>query len=109
MTVQNLVDKLNLEIITNAPDMNISIDGCYACDLLSLAMANVEKANIWITVQTNMNILGIASLAEASCVLIAHDMNIPRNVIDKAIEEQICILRSDRAVYDLCVEIGKLI
>ena len=72
-------------------------------------MANVEKNNVWITVQTNMNILGIAALAESACVIVAHGMNIPEAVVNKAKEENICVLRSASPVYELCVEIGKLI
>jgi len=109
MNVQYLIDKLNLEIICPGNNLDNVVNGCYATDLLSLAMANVEKDNIWITVQTNLNILGIAALSEASCVIIAQNMNIPQSVIDKAHEEGICLLRTDMFVYDLCVEIGKLI
>lgn len=109
MTVQNLKDKLNLEIICPGNGLDCEINGCYATDLLSLAMANVEKDNLWITVQTNMNILGIAALSEAACVIIAQNMNIPQSVTDKAFEESICILRSELPAYELCLEIGKLI
>lgn len=109
MTVQNLTQKLNLEIICQGAGLDNEINGCYATDLLSLAMANVEKDNIWITVQTNMNILGIAALAESACVIIANSMNIPKAVTDKATQENICLLRSDLPVYELCLEIGKLI
>ena len=109
MNVQNLIDKLNLEVICDGGALETSIDGCYATDLLSLAMANVQKSNVWITVQTNMNILGIAALSESACIIIAQKMNIAQSVIEKAKEENICILRSDMPVYELCLEIGKLI
>lgn len=109
MTVQSLIEKLNLEIICDGIGLDTEIDGCFASDLLSLAMANVEKNNVWITVQTNMNILGIAALAESACVIIAQGMNIPDAVIQKAKEENICVLRSELPVYELCLEIGKLI
>ena len=109
MTVQNLIEKLNLEIISEGENLNAQICGCFASDLLSLAMANVQKDNVWITVQTNMNILGIAALAESACVIIAQGLNIPKAVVEKAKEENICVLRSNSPVYELCVEIGKLI
>lgn len=109
MTVQELINKLNIEIISEGGMLDADINGCYASDLLSLAMANVEKDNVWITVQTNMNILGIASLAESSCVIIAQGMNIPDAVIEKAREENICLLRTDMPVYELCLAIGRLI
>ena len=43
MTVQELVNKLNLKVVSGSEGLNREIDGCYATDLLSLAMANVEK------------------------------------------------------------------
>ena len=39
MTVENLKDKLNLEIICDGNNLSCEIEGCYATDLLSLAMA----------------------------------------------------------------------
>lgn len=109
MNVQKLTEVLKLEVICEASGLDAEINGCFAGDLLSLAMANVEKDNVWVTVQTNMNILGIAALAETSCVIIAHDMNIPQAVVDKAHEENICLLKSELSIYELCVEIGRLI
>jgi len=109
MNVQSLVDKLNLEVVCPGNGLNAEINGCFATDLLSLAMGNVEKDNIWVTVQTNMNILGIAALAETSCVIIANGMNIPQTVVQKAHEESICLLKTELPVYDLCLGIGKLI
>ena len=109
MNVQNLIDKLNLEIICDGNGLEGEIDGCYATDLLSLAMSNVRAGNVWITVQTNMNILGIAALTDTSCVIIAQNMNIPADVCSKAVEENICLLRSDMTVYELCKKIGALI
>ena len=109
MTVNDLINKLNLEIIHPGDKLNTEINGCYATDLLSLAMGNVESGNIWITVQTNMNILGIAALTDTSCVIIAQGMSVPSDVCSKAAEENICLLRTDRPMYELCTEIGGLI
>ena len=109
MTVKKLCENLNLEVLCEGTSYDSEINGCFATDLLSLAMGNVEKDNIWITVQTNMNILGIAALAETSCVIVANGMNISGAVVEKAHEENICLLKTGLPVYDLCVEIGKLI
>ena len=109
MNVQCLKDKLNLEVVCPGAGLNAEINGCFATDLLSLAMGNVEKDNIWVTVQTNMNILGIAALAETSCVIIANGMSIPDAVVQKAHDEGICLLKTELPVYELCLEIGKLI
>jgi len=109
LKVNELVQKLELEVLCEGESFFSDIDGCFAGDLLSLAMSNVRAGNVWITVQTNMNILGIASLTEASCTIVANGMNIPDAVIEKAKEENICLLRSEKGMYELCLSVGELI
>ncbi len=109
MKVNELVKKLELETLCEGESFLSEIDGCFAGDLLSLAMSGVRAGNVWITVQTNMNILGIASLTEAACTIVANGMNIPENVIEKAKEENICLLRSKKRMYELCLSVGELI
>ena len=109
MNVKELANELNLEIISDSGNMNQKVDGAFAGDLLSLAMSSVEKDNVWVTVQTNLNILAIASLTEASCVIVASSMNISDEVIQKAKDEEICLFRSKDNVYELCNKIGDII
>ena len=109
MNVKELADVLNLEIISEGVHFDASVDGCFAGDLLSLAMSGVESGDVWVTVQTNVNILGIAALTDAACVLVANGMNVPPEVSAKAQEEGICLLRSDKGTYELCCLIGETI
>lgn len=109
MTVNDIVKKLNLDVLADMNNAESDVTGCFAGDLLSLAMSSVNKGNVWITVQTNLNILAIASLTEASCIIIANSMNVSDAVIEKAKEEDICLLRSDKSIYELCNVIGDII
>lgn len=109
MTVRELAEVLNLEIISKGNHLDTNIQGCFAGDLLSLAMSGVHSSDVWVTVQTNVNILGIAALTDAACVIVANGMNIPSEVSAKAAEEEICLLRSDKGAYELCCLIGKSI
>ncbi len=107
MKVNELTKKLKLTVLCEGNNFNTEITGCFAGDLLSLAMSGVVSGNAWITVQTNMNILGIASLTESSCVIVANSMNIPEDVINKAKEENITLLKSEKTTYELCCLIGE--
>lgn len=106
MKVKELIEVLGLEVLSAGETADVSIGGCFAGDLLSLAMSGVTASDAWVTVQTNLNILGIAALTEASCVIVANSMNVPENVVEKAKEESICLLRSDKGMYELCCLIG---
>ena len=108
MTVEELCTKLNLEIVTDG-DKSKDIEGCYCSDLLSHCMSNITKNNLWITVQVNINIIAIAVLTELSAIIISQDMEIADNVIKKAEEEGIILLRSAIPSYELCLEVGKYI
>ena len=106
MNVNELKDKLGLEVV-NPGDMTREINGCYCSDLLSHCMSNITYGNLWVTVQVNVNIIAIAVLTELSAIILSQDMSIDENVLNKAKEENITVLKSPLASYELCLEIGK--
>jgi len=108
MTVNEYINKLSLEIVAEG-DLNKEIAGCYCSDLLSHCMSNIESGNVWITVQTNINIVAIAVLTELSCIVVAQEMPVDDAVVNKAVAEGITILRSPEAAYELCVKTGEVI
>ena len=109
MTVDNLVKELNLEILTENSDLEKDIKGCYICDLLSLAMSKVQSQDVWVTVQSNVNIVAVAVLTEASCILVAEGMNVEQSVIDKATSQDVIILRTEKSAFDVAMSIGNMI
>ncbi len=53
MKVKELVEKLNLKVLSGEKGLDREIDGCYISDLLSDVMGNAMEGNIWITLQTH--------------------------------------------------------
>lgn len=108
MKVSELKEKLNLEYASgfDAPDKDVA--GCYIGDLLSLAMAKVEENNVWITIQTNINVVAVASLKEAGCVIIADGFTIDEAVKAKADDEDIIILTSQDSAYEIAKKLAEL-
>ncbi|MBE7038317.1 MAG: AraC family transcriptional regulator [Ruminococcaceae bacterium] len=104
MNTLELEKILDLKCITQN-NLAKNISGCYISDLLSLAMGRVGEENVWITVQTNVNIVAIASLTEAACIIVPEDIKVPEDVVNKAKEEDIIIFSSSKTAY----EIAKLI
>ena len=107
MIIEDLVKVLDGEVLTETTDMGAAVTGCYVCDLLSLAMSKVSCGDAWITVQTNVNIVAVSVLTEATCVVVAEGMNVEDAVIEKANEENVVIIRTQKSAYDAAVEIGK--
>ena len=47
------------------------IGGVYIGDLLSWVMGRASADDAWITIMSNINVVAVASLADAACVLFA--------------------------------------
>lgn len=109
MTIENVIAVLNAVPLTAETDVSKEITGGYVCDLLSLAMGKVQAGDIWITVQTNVNIVAVASLTEAACVLVAENMNVEESVIKKAESEGVVLLRTDKNAYEAAAEVSRLL
>lgn len=102
MKVRELMEKLGAQTVTGEVGMDNEIAGGYCCDLLSWVMAHGSAGMAWVTVQTHMNVIAVATLHEMSCVVIPEGAQMDREVADKAAEEGIAVLCSDRPAYEIC-------
>lgn len=109
MKVSELIKSLNAKVYTGQEISDQKeIDGCFIGDLLSLAMAKVEEKNIWITIQTNVNIVAVASLADCGCIIIADGFLPDENTVEKAKQQDVIILGSDLSVYGVAKKLAEL-
>jgi len=92
MTVREIAEKLDLTFYTGEDGRERTAKGCYIGDLLSLAMSKVEADNVWITIQTNVNIVAVASLAEAACILIVDGCVPDEKTVERAKEQDIIVV-----------------
>ncbi len=109
MKVSELAEKFNLSYASGEAAYDREVNGCYIGDLLSLAMAKLDMENIWITIQTNINVVAVASLKDASCVIVADGFHLDEDAKAKAEAEEIIILETELSAYDMAkklVEIG---
>ena len=81
-------------------DETRDISGCYIGDLLSLAMSRVLKDNVWITIQSNINIVAVASLADAGCIVICDGFSPDSGVCERAKLQDVTILKTELSAYE---------
>ncbi len=103
--VSDLIKLLELELIAGEGGLDNTISGVYIGDLLSWVMAHLQAGNIWITIQTHVNILAVALLADASCIIIPEYAEIDSQTVEKANHEGIPLLRSKHSAYQLAIRI----
>ena len=106
MNVSELAAKTGCKIVCGAGGAEKEVHGCYIGDLLSLAMSKVQKDNVWITIQSNINIAAVATLTEAACIIICDGFMPDENTSQRADNEDIPILSSEESAYELAVKLS---
>ena len=101
MKLSELVDSLDLEVLTGNAGLDIEIQHGYVSDLLSDVIANIHEHSVWITIQRHINILGVARLKDVAAIIIPRSLQVEQEVIEKAKEEKIPILRTGRSAFEI--------
>ena len=108
MKVSDIAKSLALETIV-APAPEKEVTGVYSGDLLSFVMGRLKEGEAWITIMNNVNIVAVASLADASCIILTESSEISQDVIAKASQNDINIFRTDKTTYEMCCLFGELL
>ena len=107
MTVTELGEKLSLKKISEGEDREIA--SCYISDLLSRVLGGCKSGDVWITVQSSLNVVAVATMAEAACVILPEGVAVPGPVIQKAADENLMVFSSVEGAYELAKKIASLI
>ena len=102
MKVSELIGLIDAKNLTPGVDPDKEITCGYACDLLSWVMAHGEEGMAWVTVQTHLNVVAVAALAEMACVILPEDIVMDQEILDKANAEGMCVLSSPLTAYEIC-------
>ena len=109
MTVKEFSDKLNLTYLCNEANANSrEIDGCYCGDLLSWVMSRAEENNVWLTVMGNINSIGVAVLTDVACIVLTENAPLDDNAKQKADENGVIVLTTNKNSYEVAAEFSKL-
>jgi len=108
MTLRELSIALSLKNLGNDADLDRTPAGGYVGDLLSNVMRFAKEGNIWITIQTHINVIAVATLIGVSGIVFACGVNPPEETIEKAKIEHIAILSTDLDAFTLCGKIYEL-
>lgn len=109
MKLADLVRELSLEVKTYKQGLQNNVTGGYVSDLLSDVMANSKKDNIWITLQTHLNIVAVASLRTLSGIIIVGNRQVHEDTITRAETEKVTIMTTPMSAFEVAGKIYQLI
>jgi len=105
MKVNDLITQLNLKVLGGNNGLQKEVTGAYSSDLLSDVMGNIQDGQVWITLQTHLNVMAIASLRDASAIILVNNHQPAPDMLEKANEEAIPVLSTCEPTFEVA---GKL-
>ena len=106
-----LNDLMEKTVLTPAsPEMTLpeAFEGVYVGDLLSRAMSRVEEGCLWLTIMNNINVIAVASLADAAAVILCEDVRLTEDALEAACSKGVTVLYSSLGAYELSLVIGSV-
>lgn len=108
MTVEHFVNETGFGELC-MPDPGKEIDGVYIGDLLSWVMGNASTGNVWITIMSNINTVAVATLVDASCILLAEGVTPDDDALNAARAKGINILSTKLSAYEAALKISEIL
>lgn len=106
MTVSRICDALGLEHVCG--DCSAEVISGYVGDLLSEVMAQAKPDSVWVTVQSHVNILAVATIVGIRAIVLCGGHEYPQEVVEKATNEGICLLKTQKPAFEVVGEIYSL-
>lgn len=101
MTLDQIVQEMNLSVKSCGSDLSRDVLGAYTGDLLSDVMAHAENGFLWITLQVHQNIVAVALVKELAGIVIVNNRVPDAGTLSKAEEERVPILVTERTAFDI--------
>jgi hypothetical protein len=109
MTLQEIIAGLKLNLLTSPQDFNaVTPQGGYASDLLSCVVAGAQPGNVWVTLQAHMNVVAVAALKDVSAVIITENAQPDAEVIEKANEQGVILLSTEKPSFEIAGKLWEL-
>jgi hypothetical protein len=98
-SLKEIIEKLNLAAVSSAPLADRLVAGGYAADLLSCVMKSAKKDYIWVTLQSHLNVVAVASLLNLAGVIITEGNQPDQETIARADKEGVPLMVTPKTTY----------
>jgi predicted transcriptional regulator len=108
ITVDQIVEAMNAEVATSAGVSDRAAVAGYASDLLSCAMSRAKKDYVWVTLQSHVNVVAVASLLGLAAVIITEGNQPDHDTLARANEEGVTLLLTPLTTFSVVSELASL-
>ena len=107
MQISELQVILQATVLSGALKMDTAIERVVVSDILSDVMAKAGQGCLWVTGQTNVNVVAIAFFKGLAGVVLADRLQLNGEALAKAKEKEIPVLSSEWTAFQIAGELYK--
>lgn len=100
MLIRDLIANDQMTVL-NPGDADRQVEDLLICDLLSWVMAKGTENAAWVTVQTHLNIVAVATLLDFSAIIHPGGIQPDEDTLKKATEEGLTVLTTPLTAYEI--------
>ncbi|MGB9866652.1 MAG: DRTGG domain-containing protein [Bacillota bacterium] len=108
MTVGEICKQLGLTLCTNV-GAERQVTGGYCSDLLSDVLANAKPGDLWLTIQTHINVVAVASLIGVAGVIMTSGRRPEQATVEKAEKEGVPLILSGESSFETAGKLYRLL
>jgi hypothetical protein len=101
ISVKEILERLSLEAASSIRSLDRPVAGGYASDLLSCVMKGAKRDYLWVTLQSHVNVVAVASLIGLAGVIITEGNRPDQETLSRAEEEGVALLLTPRTTYSI--------
>jgi predicted transcriptional regulator len=109
MKISDIIQALDLKVISGLNGLSNEITGGYVSDLLSDVMGNAKEGEVWITLQTHQNVIAIAALKDLAAIIIVKGAEPENDTIEKSNIENIPVLVTELDTFTVAGRLFELL
>lgn len=102
MTLGEIKDLLDCEIICGGDQMDTAVTTCFAADLMSDVLAFSRPGGLLVTGLASIQSVHTADVADMRAILYIHDKRPAETVAEVARQKQIPLLTTRRFMFETC-------
>jgi len=107
-SLKEIIDTLSLETVVSVSAEGRSVMGGYASDLLSCAMKGAKKDYVWVTLQSHLNVVAVASLLNLVGVIITEGNRPDPETVARAEKEGVLLMTTPKTTFTVVGELTSL-
>jgi hypothetical protein len=108
ISLKEVIEKVEVETLSSVPSVDRQVTGGYASDLLSCVIKGAKKDTIWVTLQSHLNVVAVASLLGLAGVIVTEGNRPDPDTLSKAENEGVVLMATPKTTFTVVGELNSL-